>query len=142
MASKTPQQLAELLAKAKGLAPGDDAGLKTLLDEALATPISDAQFDMVAEAAKKATGLVAKTVKALADKAKAADAKRRSNLPQAMEAARRAREAEKEAARILREAERERLWRSCGTIAMSKTLLTDMEKVVHRLGVVGEGPSV
>ena len=38
--------------------------------------------------------------------------------------------------------ERDRLWSSCREIAESPTLLADMEKLVHELGVVGEGPSI
>jgi hypothetical protein len=141
-AKQTPQKLAELLAKAKSLAPGDDAGLKTLLEDALATPVTDAQYEMVVEAAKKKTGLTAKTARGLADKAKAEAAKRKSNSPDAIEAARQAKEWEKEAARREREAERGRLLRRCSSIAMSKTLLADMVSIVQRLGVVGEGPSI
>ena len=40
------------------------------------------------------------------------------------------------------EEERDRIWRSCSTIALSKTLLRDMETVAHALGVVGEGAGV
>ena len=38
--------------------------------------------------------------------------------------------------------ERDRLWSSCREIAESPTLLADMEKLVHELGVVGEGTSI
>jgi hypothetical protein len=38
--------------------------------------------------------------------------------------------------------ERDRLWSSCREIAESPTLLADMEKLVHELGVVGEGASI
>ena len=38
--------------------------------------------------------------------------------------------------------ERDRLWSSCSHIAMSKTLLADMEKLAHRRGLVGEGASI
>ena len=34
--------------------------------------------------------------------------------------------------------ERNRIWNSCRQIAESKTLLQDMEAVVHALGLVGE----
>ena len=40
------------------------------------------------------------------------------------------------------EAERARLWPSCKDIAQSPTLLADMEAVVHKLGVVGEGAAI
>jgi hypothetical protein len=40
------------------------------------------------------------------------------------------------------EAERARLWRSCRSIAESRTLLADKEAVVHKLGVVGEGAAI
>jgi hypothetical protein len=52
------------------------------------------------------------------------------------------RERLKEEERKRREGERARLWESCSTIALSKTLLADMEAVVHRLGVVGEGGAI
>jgi hypothetical protein len=40
------------------------------------------------------------------------------------------------------EAEQARLWNSCKGIAQSPTLLADLEAVVHRLGVVGEGDAI
>jgi hypothetical protein len=40
------------------------------------------------------------------------------------------------------EAEQARLWNSCKDIAESPTLLADMEALVHRLGVVGEGAAI
>ena len=40
------------------------------------------------------------------------------------------------------DAEHARLWNSCKAIALSPTLLADMEAVVHRLGVVGEGAAI
>ena len=35
-----------------------------------------------------------------------------------------------------------RLWASCQSIAESKTLLADMERLVHRMGLVGEGAAI
>jgi hypothetical protein len=40
------------------------------------------------------------------------------------------------------EAERARFWRSCKGIAENPALLADMEAVVHKLGVVGEGAAI
>ena len=41
-----------------------------------------------------------------------------------------------------RSAGQARLWNSCKEIAESPTLLADMEAVVHKLGVVGEGAAI
>jgi hypothetical protein len=38
--------------------------------------------------------------------------------------------------------EHDRLWSSCSQTAMSPTLLADMEKFAHKLGLVGEGASL
>ena len=49
---------------------------------------------------------------------------------------------DKESRKRVAETEQARLWNSCKAVAESPTLLADMEAVVHRLGVVGEGAAI
>jgi hypothetical protein len=60
---------------------------------------------------------------------------------QAAAAARAAADArEAEEAKRRQEEERAKMWASCGALAENPKLLDEMETVVHKLGLVGEGP--
>jgi hypothetical protein len=131
-----------LLKRANELKQGDDTGLRALFADMLAANISEMRCGPLMAAAKAKTKFPIEQIRDLFAEMKVERDEARRNTPEAREAERRAREAEAEAARIVREAERDRLWRSCSSIAISRTLLADMEDLVHRLGVVGEGPSI
>lgn len=133
---------AELLAKGEALARGDDAGLRALIVDMLAASFSNERHDMLLRVAAKASGFALTTVRNLADRTKLEITEEERDTPEAREAQRRAKDAAEEAARIEREAERERLWQSCSQIALSTSLLADMEALVHKLGVVGEGAAI
>lgn len=124
---------AALLAKAKTLNKGDEAALTAFIGEILAAPLSaDMHHGPLIKAAARASCFELNKVRELVGQAKVENAQRARSTPQALEAE-----------RIVREAERKRLRQSCGEIAMSKTLLADMEKVVHdTLGVIGESASI
>jgi PAS domain-containing protein len=132
----------ELLAKAQALAKGDDVGLKALIAEMLTAAFSNERCDMLLRAAAKASGFALMAVRKLVGQTELELTEKERNTPEVREAERRAKEAEAEAARMARKAEHELLWGSCSEIALSKSLLADMEALVHKLGVVGEGASI
>jgi hypothetical protein len=128
---------AACLETARMLDPGDDAMVTALLAKAAALGVSDVQADMLIKAMAKATGVGLKALrrawaKAIAD---LVNARRAADAPKQ---AQREAEARLEAA-LKREAERARLSASCSTLANSPTLLAEIEKVAHRLGLVNEG---
>jgi hypothetical protein len=148
-ADAQPDAFPELLARAKALSKGDDAGLKALIDGLLAESFSDERRDLLVRTMARASGFTPKLVNVLVAEAKRELDQRQQDTKEAQDAARlaaeeklRRLEAEAEAARTVREAERERLRKSCSEIATSKTLLADMETLVHRMGVVGESAAI
>jgi hypothetical protein len=134
------QTFDDCMKAAAALATGDHARVVALLARAAAIGLSDLQADMLVKAVHKTTDIGIKTLrKTLANEAEEARLK-----------AWKAGSAERERLAVVEEAERRRkieeerarLWDSCSRIAMSNTLLADMEAVAHKIGVVGEGASV
>jgi hypothetical protein len=121
----------DLLKRAKAIEKGDDAGLKALIADMLAASFSKERCDMLVRAAARASGFDFTVVGKLVNQTRLELREKEQNTPEA-----------REAARIVREADRERIRQSCSKIAMSKTLLADMEDIVHRLGVVREGSAI
>jgi hypothetical protein len=108
------------------------AGFSNLAVETLIKPLADA-LDVSIPAARKFWKDAASAAREVA----AVEAVRRV-AEQRVESERESVEQRQAAATD----ERDRLWSSCREIAESPTLLADMEKLVHELGVVGEGPSI
>ena len=108
------------------------AAFSDLAVETLIKPLAEA-LDVSIPAARKFW----KDAASVAREAAAAEAVRRADEQRA--------ESERESVEQRQAAaadERDRLWSSCREIAESPTLLADMEKLVHELGVVGEGASI
>ena len=135
--AKSPE-FAALIEEAKALPEGSDTGAIDLMAKAATMHLSDIQVDVLLKAIHKSTGIGLRVLrpgwKAIIERAKQEEWEANANArarAKAEEEARRARE---------KEERRKRLWVSCGKIAVSATLLEDVEKVAHQLGVVGEGP--
>jgi hypothetical protein len=103
-------------------------------------PVAD--YEQARKEAAKRLGMRVAVLDEAVEKARFEHMRRVRATPEAIEAERRRIEAEMEAARITRNIERERLWQSCNKLAMSQTLLTDIENICHRLGVVREGAAI
>jgi hypothetical protein len=115
----------------------NEAAAREIFAEALAAGLSDLDTETLIRPLAKALNVAVKAVRKLLQDMRAAHA---SPPPTAEE---RARLEQEHAERRKRNAdERERLRRSCSHIALSKTLLADMEAFVHALGVVGEGAAI
>jgi hypothetical protein len=136
------QKYNQLLERAKALIKGDDDALKELIDAAVAGALSDTQIESLVATAARAAGIKEKIANGFVKEAQEERRRKEEATPDAREEKRRRAEAEAKAAKITREAEIERLRRSCSAIAMSKTLLADMERLVHRMGLVGEGAAI
>jgi hypothetical protein len=122
---------AAVLAKAEALKTGDIVALRALINESLAS-LEKLQREPLIKAAAKAIGIPVDDVRALVRETEAERVRKAQSSRQALEAA-----------RVAREQERQRLWQSCKDIALSPTLLADMEKIVHnKLGVIGEGAPI
>jgi hypothetical protein len=131
---------ADILAAAAALQKGDEAALTALMRKAAETDLTGVQADMLIKAIARSTGV---GLKPLRQELARAQAEARKRAWEAGAEERQRLEAEREAMRQrLEEEEHDRIWRSCSTIALSKTLLRDMETVVHALGVVGESAGV
>jgi hypothetical protein len=109
-------------------------GLSSLISDSLIKPLADA-LGVKESAIRKFWKDVEGEVRITADSAKTTED------PTAEERARLEREDAEQRKREV-EVERARLWGSCKDIAESPTLLADMEAVVHKLGVVGEGAAI
>jgi hypothetical protein len=109
-------------------------GLSSLIADSLIKPLADA-LGVKESAIKKFWKEVDSQAHATADSAKTTEDST------AEERARLEREELEQRKREF-DAERGRLWRSCKDIAESPTLLADVEAVVHKLGVVGEGAAI
>jgi hypothetical protein len=109
-------------------------GLSSLIADSLIKPLADA-LGVKEYAIRKFWKEVDNEVRITADSGKTTE------NPTAKECARLEREDAEQRKREV-EAERTRLWGSCKAIAESPTLLADMEAVVHKLGVVGEGAAI
>jgi hypothetical protein len=143
------RHFSELLEKAKNLDLGDDEALGEIIKAAVNARLSEAQVDSLISAGGRKTKISVKALKAVANAAR--EHLRRQDEAEPEARTERARiEAEKaERERIVAEraerertAELERLYEAVKTIAESPTLLVDMEKMVHRLGVIEEGTSI
>jgi hypothetical protein len=134
------QRFNELLKQVKELEPGDHDGLEAIIKVAVDARLGDTHVESLISAAKKYAPI--KIARGFVAKAQADLKKRDADQPDAREERERRAEAVAEAARREKEAEIARLFASCRDIAESPTLLADMESVVHRLGVIGEGASI
>ena len=128
----------ELLTKAKALDAGDDETLREVIKAAVDSRLSDTQIESLVAAAARKAGITAKAAQAFVKEAREALKKRDANEPTAKAEKRRLGEAAAKAAKIAREAETEHLYALVKDLAESPTLLSDMQKVAHQLGVVNE----
>jgi hypothetical protein len=138
-AEKKSQAIYDGLAKRIGdLDLADEAGARVILDEAVKNSLSEFQIETIIKLLNK-VGFAIKPLRRLLGgmRAEAAEARK----PSAEERERLQREDDERRKREANE-ERETLRRSCSQIAESPTLLADMEEVVHRVGVVGEGAAI
>jgi hypothetical protein len=126
-----------LLEEASKLEAGDDAGINALIAAAIVVGLDGVQTDMLVKAIGKKTGVGLKTLRAAWTKTQA-EARKATHAAGASERARHEAEAKVDLERT-REEESARLWSSCSSIALSATLLADMEETAHKLGVVNEG---
>jgi hypothetical protein len=132
----------ELSAKAKALDAGDDETLKEIIKAAVDSRLSDTQIESLVAAAARKASITAKAAHAFVKEAREALKKRDANDPAAKAEKKRLGEAAAKAAKIAREAETEHLYELVKDLAESPTLLSDMQKVAHRLGVVNENEAI
>ncbi len=110
----------------------DAGGLSDLAVQTLVKPLADALGVGVSAARKFWKDVASEARDALAAEAAKASAEERERIW---------REINERRQRETQEAH-DRQWSSCKEIAESPTLLADMEKIAHKLGLVGEGASV
>jgi hypothetical protein len=132
----------ELLAKAKALDAGDDETLKEIIKAAVDSRLSDTQIESLVAAAARKASITAKAAQAFVKEAQEALKRRDANEPAAKAEKKRLEVAATKAAKIAREAETEHLYALVKDLAESPTLLSDMQKVAHRLGVVNENEAI
>ena len=111
-------------------------GLSTLAIETLFAPLAEA-LGVTIPAAKKFWKEAAKEAANAAH-----DAAKAELVKLAAEAHARFKQEANEQLQQATVSERDRLWSSCSKIAMSPTLLADMEEFARKLGLVGEGASL
>jgi hypothetical protein len=110
----------DLLARAQELAANDDSALCALAHDAGAAALSEARLDKLMRAAATATGFALSMVRKLFVQAKPAVTPPPVDL----------------------DAEREKLWQVCRELANAPDLMSRVEAMGDRLGVVGEGAAV
>jgi len=125
----------------------DEAGARVIIAEVVKAGFSSLMIDTLIKPLAEALGVKERAAKQFWQAAEAevrAAAAEAAKANEEATAEKRARLEGEDAERRRREIaeEHERLWRSCKEIAESPTLLADMEALVHRHGVVGEGASV
>ena len=137
--AKSPE-FAKLIEKARALEKGDDRGAIDIMTKAAVMHLSTIQVDVLLKAIHKASGIGMRALRAgwktILERAEKEEWEANANARARAKA-----EAEAQKARE-KEERRKRLWVSCSKIAMSATLLEDMEEVAHQLGVVGEGAGI
>ncbi len=121
----------DLLAKAEALGKNDAEALRKLIDAVVNAALPDLERDAVLKKAAKASGFRLEELRKNAREKAAQRAKETKSSPKTLE---------KE--RAARDRERRTLFDNCCDIAKSPTLLADMEKIAHRLGVIGEGAAI
>jgi hypothetical protein len=134
---KSASSFDDLMQMAGKLDPADDVGVRTILSEALECGLSDFQIEMLIGRFGQKVRVGVRSIRNLL----------RAICAEAVEAVspeERAQREREDEERRKQEADEERdaLWRSCSKIASNPTLLTNIEAVVHRLGVVGEGAAI
>jgi hypothetical protein len=142
--AKGPEPLAyeTILAHIGELPSADEEGARRIVAESVASSLSDLQIEALIKPLSKALGVgIAVARKFWKDAEAGIRAETRPPPPTEEERERLEREEQERQAREI-EAERARLWNSCSKIALAPTLLADMEDLVHRLGMVGEGTSI
>jgi hypothetical protein len=127
----------DLMQMAGKLDPTDEVGVRTILTEALECGLSDFQIDMLIGRLSKKVRVGVRSIRNLL-RAVAAEAVEMVSPEKRAQREREDEERRKQEA----DEERDALRRSCSKITSSPTLLTDMEAVVHGLGVVGEGAAI
>lgn len=128
------QKYNELAGRAKQLLPGDDEGLKELIVAAVDARLSDTQVESLIAVAARTTQIKTATAKGFVQKAKEELKRRDAGSPKAKAD----KKAAEKAAETVRKAEITVLYGRVRDLAESPTLLGDMQKVAHRLGVVNE----
>jgi hypothetical protein len=129
----------DLLEMADELDPANEAGVRAILAKALECGLSDLQTDMLIGRLSKKLRVGVRSIRKLLHAMGVEAAEAAESSPE--ERTRREQEDEDRRRRKTDE-EGEALWRSCSKIALSPTLLAEMEAVVHRLGVVGEDAAI
>jgi hypothetical protein len=124
----------------------DEEGARTIVGDAVKSGLSGLIVETLIKPLSVALGVKENTAKKLwedeASKVRpATEATKANEEPTAEDRARLEREDRKKRKREA-QAEQARLWASCKEVATSLALLADMEAVVHRLGVVGEGAAI
>ena len=142
----TVSQRDTFLKRISKLSELDEEGARAIIGDAiregLSSLISDSLIKPLADALGVKESAIRKFWKEVDSQARAtADSVKTTEDSTAEERARLEREVLEQRKREV-EAERARLWRSCKDIAESPTLLADVEAVVHKLGVVGEGAAI
>jgi hypothetical protein len=130
---KSASSFDDLMQMASRLDPADEVGVRTILAESLECGLSDFQIEMLIVRLNKKVRVGVKSIRNLlravgAEAGEAGSPEERA-LREQEDEDRRKREANEE---------RQALQLSCSKIALSPTLLAEMEAVVHGLGVVGE----
>jgi hypothetical protein len=136
----------EVLKRIAGLKPADEEGAWQIVAAALVSNLSGLQIETLFKPLAKALGVTPTVAKKFWKETVAKirlEAKPPPLSPEEQErrdeeeAERRARELNK-----ARTDEREQLWNSCSALATRPSLLADMEGLVHRMGMMGEGISI
>jgi hypothetical protein len=122
-----------------GLELADEPGTRGILTDALRHGLSDFQIEMLIKGLSKRVGVGIRPVKKLFEVLRAEMAQEEEPSPGEVERSRRENDERRKRAAVERN---QSLLRSCGQLALSQTLLAEMEAVVHKLGVVGEGAAI
>jgi hypothetical protein len=128
-----------LLMRIGELDPSDEPGVRAILAEAHSGRLSDFQIEMLIKALHKAVGVGVKAIRNLLAQIRAEAAEAAKPSPEEREQLQRE---DYEQRKREADEEREALWRSCSRIALSVSLLAEMDAVVHAIGVVGEGAAI
>jgi hypothetical protein len=133
----------ELVARTEGVDLSDEASVRAILAEAVECGLPEFQIERLIRLLAKKADVGIKPLRRLLNELRS-EAAATAAKPKSEERTSDEREEDEEEEGHKREVDdrRETLQRSCSNIASSRTLLDEMEAVVHRLGVVGEGAAI
>lgn len=142
----TVSQRDGFLKRISELPPLDEDGAKAIVGDAVKAGVSSLMVETLIKPLADALGVKEATArkfwKDAENRFRTAAESAKANEERTTEEHARLEREDKERRNRVAKAEQARLWNSCKAIAESPTLLADLEAVVHRLGVVGEGRAI